>query len=165
MITTVQGSLLPSVRIDQFFDRRGQMAGIQRKKFKYLRRAGGTIRLIAKRSIRKRKAISTPGTPPSSHEGSLRKSIFYGLDKMNESAVIGPSAAWRQADSGGTLRGASLLEFGGVTWGPAMWIPGEKKKDNWIRIPAGPRTYRPRPFMDPALDEAEPRLAKMFADA
>ena len=165
MIRTIQGSILPTVRVDQFFDRRGQMARIGRKKFKYLRRAGGTIRLIAKRSIRKRKAISAPGSPPSSHEGDLRGSIFFGLDKVDESVVVGPSAAYRQADSGGSRRGASLLEFGGTTYGPRFWIPGKTKRDDGVSIPAGVRTYRARPFMGPALDETEPRLPKMFADA
>jgi hypothetical protein len=154
------GNMLPTVKVSQFFDRPGVLRYLSKKEAKYLSRAGGTIRLTAKRSIRKRKGISKPGSPPSSHEGSLKRFLFYGLDKTNGSVVIGPSAIMRQS-SGTEKRGASLLEFGGWT---------RRKKTRYDR--KGQRYkvierlhYKARPFMQPALEKIEPRLPQMFADA
>jgi hypothetical protein len=61
-----------------------------------LRRAAGSIRLTAARSIRKRgkgkkSRPSDPGSPPKTFAGRLRRSILYDVDKPSLTAVIGPS--------------------------------------------------------------------------
>lgn len=152
-------SFLPAIRVSQFFDRPAVLKFLSKKEAKYLNRAGGTIRLTARRSIRKRKKISQPGMPPSSHSGELKRFLFYGLDKMNGSVVVGPAAIMRQR--GGTeRRGASLLEFGGYTRRKrTVYQRGER-----LRV-VDRMFYKARPFMKPALRKVEPKLPKMFAEA
>ena len=55
-----------------------------------LSKFGAFVRQRAKSSIRKRKKISAPGSPPSSHTGKLKRAIFFGFDKERNSVVVGP---------------------------------------------------------------------------
>lgn len=144
---------LLSVSVDQFFDRAKVMSRVDRSTLRFLRRSGGLVRIIARRSIRKRKKISEPGKPPNSHEGTLRKGIFFGLEPNRETVVIGPAPAFRQTTGGGQLRGASLLEHGGATIGTDS--KGKRRR----------MVYRARPFMGPALETAEPDLAGFLKDS
>ena len=57
---------------------------------KSLGHAGAVIRLIARRSIRKRKGRSQPGTAPHSRQGALRRAIVYAVEARSERVVIGP---------------------------------------------------------------------------
>lgn len=76
-----------------FFDRDGVIrkttAGFRSRASKL----GAYIRRRAKSLIRKRKAISEPGQPPSSHTGVLRDLIFFGYDDKANSLVVGPTPA------------------------------------------------------------------------
>lgn len=95
-----------SVSVDMFFDRQGLVAVISKAEKRALNRAGATIRMIAKRSMKARKAgtASPPGMPPYRHRfqgatGSgqsygIYKSILYGFDAATSSVVIGPSSTW-----------------------------------------------------------------------
>lgn len=62
---------------------------------KRLLKFGAFVRSDARRSIReapkrKREKNSKPGNPPLSHTGNLKKNIFFGRDKRENSVVIGP---------------------------------------------------------------------------
>jgi hypothetical protein len=57
--------------------------------FKSMNHAAGTIRMTAKRSIRKRKKPSNPGSPPSSPTGMLRRVLRYEVNRDRGEAVIG----------------------------------------------------------------------------
>ena len=63
---------------------------VQTANFRSLGHAAGTIRLTAKRSIRKRKKPSSPGSPPHTQTGMLRRVIRYEVNRDREEAVIGP---------------------------------------------------------------------------
>ena len=87
-----------SLRITQyFFDRPGIMRMVDEKTRKALSLMGGLVRKIARRSIRKRKKPSAPGTPPSSHRGLLKNFIFYAYDSERQSVVIGPTRLNQQS--------------------------------------------------------------------
>lgn len=79
---------------------------------KRLLKFGAFVRSDARRSIRKepkgtrRERNSKPGAPPLSHTGNLRGNIFFGLDKRQNSVVIGP----RKNRSG---YAPEALEYGG----------------------------------------------------
>ena len=62
----------------------------RRATFKNLKHAGAAIRLVARRSIRKRKDPSAVGAPPSTQTLALRNSIIFEMDGWN-TVVIGPS--------------------------------------------------------------------------
>jgi hypothetical protein len=152
-----------------FFDRPTVQRAVDKAKRKVLSRAGAFIRTTAKHSIRKRKGTSPPGQPPYSHEGSLRRLIFFGYDKATDSVVVGPIGF-------GHGRAPSLLEFGGSTKTKRslrvrVARPGRDKrgrftKGRYRRIKAGAvLRYMPRPFMGPALERERPSLPKRWANS
>jgi len=102
---------------------------------KSLGHAGATIRLTAKRSIRRRKKPSEEGQPPSTRKGQLRGAIMYAVEKQNDLVVIGPE----QAKVG---KSASAHEHG-----------GRYKRQR----------YPKRPFMGPALETTKERLPRKWA--
>lgn len=117
----------------QFFDRKSVLSRVDKAKARLLSRFGAYVRQRARSSIRKRRKISAPGQPPSSHEGSLRKFLYFAYEPGRDSVVIGP-ALLRSADG----RAPALLEYGGAT---TVRGSGTGRR---LR-------YRPRPFMRPAF--------------
>ena len=103
--------------------------------FRSLGHAGAAIRLTARRSIRKRKRPSAPGSAPHTRQGQLRRAIAYSVEKQKERVVVGPEHA---------IVGPSAMahEFGGD-------FRGEK--------------YQRRPFMGPALKKIQDRLPRQWA--
>ena len=63
-----------------FFDAKAVISRVDAATRKVLSRFGAFVRTGAKHSIHKRKAVSQPGEPPSSHVGLLRKLIYFGYD-------------------------------------------------------------------------------------
>lgn len=103
--------------------------------FKSLGHAGATIRLIAKRSIRKRKKQSPEETPPSTQTKRLPNAIVFAVEKQRLRVLIGP------AKSLAGIAGAEH-EHGG----------------KWRK-----ERFGKRPFMAPALEKARSRLPRHWA--
>ena len=103
--------------------------------FRNLGHAGAAIRLTARRSIRRSKKPSRPGTPPNTRGGQLRRAIVYAVERREERVVIGPDYA---------VVGVSAVahEFGGHYRGDY---------------------YESRPFMGPALMKSRDRLPQQWA--
>ncbi len=97
--------------------------------------AGATIRLTARRSIRRSPKPSAPGTPPHTRRGLLRRAIVYAVDKYRQLVVIGPAY-------GMIGLSATPHEFG-----------GRYKRQRYDR----------RPFMGPALQKTKNRLPRHWA--
>ena len=109
---------------------------VKKGNIKSLGRAGATIRLIARRSIRRRKKASAPGKPPHTRgKALLKKAILFAVERQREKVIIGPD--FRVVGPAGRAH-----EFGGR-------FRGEQ-------IPA-------RPFMGPALTKTKDKLPKMWA--
>lgn len=128
-----------------FFDRKAVESAVDRGTKRALSKFGAFVRQRSRTSIRKRKAVSEPGKPPSSHEGSLRKLILFAFDPANKSVVIGPTAF-------GKGEAPSLLEYGGTT--------SRRTRDGVQTL-----RYRPRPFMGPAFKAELPKAPRLFKDA
>ena len=111
-----------------------------------LSKAGAFIRQRAKSSIRKRKKVSQPGSPPSSHAGDLRRLIFFAYDPAGQDVVIGP-VPFREGQA------PRLLEFGG----PATH---RSKTGRTRRV-----FYRSRAFMGPAMEKELPNLPGFFRNS
>lgn len=140
-----------------FFDRPLVKRAVDAATRRELSRAGAFVRRRAQTSMRRRRGSSPAGSPPFAHEGSLRKLLFFSYDPKAKSVVIGPV---RFRDG----RAPSLLEFGGsVHIKPrTIYMP----KGEVRRLPAGSfagrklvpvrvsgvLTYKPRPYMGPALE-------------
>ena len=131
-----------------FFDTKAVRDKVDATTRRVLSRFGAFVRRTARSSIRKRKRISEPGSPPSSHTGLLKKFIFFGYDTQKRSVVIGPE----RLSQAGRGEAPHLLEYGGTGTAERR---GKRKQ---MRI-------RPRPFMGPAFEKEEPQLPAMWRDS
>lgn len=127
-----------------FLDRAAVRNAIDRGTRRALSRFGAFVRTRARSSIRKRRAVSKPGSPPSSHEGSLRRLLLFAFDPAQKSVVIGP-ALFKNGEA------PALLEHGGT-------VVRQTK--------AGPKrfVYRARPYMGPAFRAELPKAPQLFKD-
>jgi len=139
--------MIGMVTKDMFFDRKAVTGAVDRTARKVLSRFGAFVRTTARHSLRKRKAVSQPGDPPSSHVGLLKKLLFFGYDAGRKSVVIGPTPLH------GTAEAPPLLEYGG-----RARVKDRKGKSVLA-------TYRPRPFMGPAFEREKPKLPAMWANS
>lgn len=130
-----------------FFDRKEVAGAVDRATRKVLSKFGAFVRTTAKHSIRKRKAASPPGSPPSSHVGLLKRLIFFGYDTTRKSVVIGP------APLRASVEAPPLLEYGGRA---------RRKTRQGKSVMA---TYRSRPFMGPAFEKERPKLPALWANS
>lgn len=123
------------VRIEFHSDR--IIAASRRGALKTLRRTGAYVRKVAQNKVSKSAGASTPGAPPHTRRGQLKKSILFGVDDRALTVVIGPAFS---------LIGTSMTahEFG-----------GKYKK----------QTYPERPLMGPTLEESAPKMPKLWEDS
>jgi hypothetical protein len=135
-----------------FFDSRKVQRSVDRAKRKELSRAGAFVRRRARSSIRKRKRVSRPGEPPSAHQGDIRK-ILFAWDPLAESVVVGPLAFNGSGNGNETV--PALLEHGGTVVRRGKRGKGKRRK----------LTYRPRPFMGPALTAEAEKFPRLFRNA
>jgi len=130
-----------------FFDSKAVTTRVDVATQRVFKKFGAYVRTSARSSIRKRKAISKPGSPPSSHVGTLRRLIYFGYDRASRSVVIGPEQFEGRAE------GAEALEYGGR-------IRVKSRKQKTVMA-----TYRARPFMGPAFEKEKPKLPAMWANS
>ena len=129
-----------------FFDKKAVRDKVDAGTRRVLSKFGAFVRRTARSSIRKRKKTSSPGSPPSSHTGLLKKFIFFGYDPRKDSVVIGPVRLTQK----GRGEAPSLLEYGGST----KVEHREKRKRAKVR---------PRPFMGRAMRETP--IAPLWRDS
>lgn len=118
-----------------FFDKKAVMSAKERAEKKVLGRFGAFVRRDARSSIRKRKAVSKPGKPPTDRTGLLKKFIFFVYDKTIGSVVIGPA----RLNTTKNKKAPELLEVGGTS---KLMFHGKKT----------PADYKARPYMGPAFE-------------
>ncbi len=117
------------------FERQKVHHKVKQGNIRSLGHAAATIRLVAKRSIRKRKKPAPRGSPPHTHTRRLPRSILYAVDKTRQMAAIGTSRRMIG------LAGAEH-EHGG----------------RWRK-----ESFPKRSFMFPALQKTAPRLPRRWA--
>lgn len=154
-----------------FFDRQAVQARVDRGRLRAMSRFGAFVRTKARSSIRSRKKVSEPGSPPSSHEGLLKVFLFFAYDPAADAVVVGPARINGRPRGGIPVPG--LLERGGdvpaggrvrVIAHPAgRGADGRFRKAHLERVVArGVFHYRPRPYMAPALAAEAPKFAELF---
>lgn len=132
----------------QFFDRAAVRKAVGKANAKALGKAGAFVRTKARSSLRRRKKVSAPGSPPSVHSNdpvANLKNILFAYNPANRSVVVGPVGlnvhhfvrGFGQGQQAFISRGAvpGTLEFGG-------YIGVRKVKDQggqWHRMPLGKR--------------------------
>jgi len=134
---------------NMFFDRAGVIRAVDAAKRKVLSKAGAFIRTAAKTSIRKRRKSAPPGSPPHSHEGSLRRLILFGYDRTADSVVVGPVGFKRST-------APSVLEHGGE----ATVLRRRAGRLTSVRV-----KIAPRPYMAPALEKERPKLPLLWRNS
>ncbi len=166
------GLTVTVVTKDFFFDKPYVMRHVDRARRRVLSRFGAYVRRTAMWSIRRRKKVSEPGKPPSSHSGDLKHGILFGYDVGRESVVIGPMPLHGKD----TKDALELLEYGGRTKlrkprymrvGPAgRDAAGRFTQGKMVKLKRGTRLrYKARPFMGPALEKEKPKLPQMWRDS
>jgi hypothetical protein len=144
------------MRIDQFrglfFDAKKVIDATTKAERKVLSRFGAFVRRSARSSIRKRRKVSSPGQPPSSHTGLLRRFIFFAYDPWRKSVVIGPARLNQKVGDA-----PRALEHGGRSRVTA----GRRRRRRVVRTV----TIGARPFMGPAFDKEKPKLSAMWRDS
>jgi len=143
--------MIGMVTKQMFFDRDKVRKRTDTGTRRVLSRFGAYVRTTAKHSIRKRKRISDPGEPPSSHTGLLRRFIFFGYDRDRRSVVIGPMRLNQKVGDA-----PAALEYGGTS----TMVEGlrRRRRKRRIRIAA-------RPYMGPAFEQEKPKLPAMWRDS
>lgn len=129
-----------------FFGREAVQRSVDAASRRVLSKFGAFVRQRAKTSIRSRKGISPPGSPPYSHVGLLRKFILFAYDAPRKSVVIGPTLIRAESVA------PRLLELGGETTLETKL--GSKRA-----------RYRPRPFMGPAFEAEQPQLSSLWKNS
>lgn len=124
-----------------------------RMKRRALGHAGGTVRRIARRSIKKapmKEYSNRAGEPPlyhvESHRASIRN-ILYDVAPDGSTVVVGPV---KKLD--GDIPRA--LEHGGTTI--------VRRRNKYGKVTTVKRVLKPRPFMGPALAIFEDKYADQF---
>jgi len=136
---------------NMFFNRKAVTGAVDKAARRVLSRFGAFVRRGAKSSIRKRKRVSLPGEPPSSHSGLLKRFIFFGYDRQRRSVVIGPMRLNQKVGDA-----PEALEEGGTSTIVAG-LRGRRRKRR-VKVKA-------RPFMGPAFEKEKPKLPGMWANS
>jgi len=131
-----------------FFDTRKVRRAVDVGTRRVLSKFGAFVRRTARSSIRKRKKPSSPGSPPSSHTGLLKRFIWFGYEPARRSVVIGPARLTQK----GRGEAPSLLEYGGSA---KLERRGKRKRAK----------VRARPFMGPAFEKEQPKLPAIWRDS
>ncbi len=134
---------------DAFFDSKKVLSATDRATRRVLSRFGSFVRRTAKSSIRKRKRVSSPGSPPSSHTGLLKRFLFFGYETTKRAVVVGFVKFSRR----GTGEAPALLEHGGTTV-----LSDRRGRSKLAR-------YSARPTMKPALEKEQSKLPAMWRDS
>lgn len=174
---------LLSVKKSQFFDRPRVQKALDRQRLRVLRQTGGTVRRIARNSMKsggKRGQISEPGQPPRFHSPTgqrLKDGVFFGLADSNKSVVIGMDPSRNRRRSNGKTV-PELLEEGGsgptVTEdlyvkrsGPARrGAGGQFVSNDRVLLKKGTRTkYRARPFIGPSAFTFKDKFTELWKES
>ena len=131
------------IRVKQLFlDRQAIMRYVDQKTRRVFKRFGAFVRLVAQRSMRKRKTPSPPGQPPSTRKGQLRKLIFFSFDERRKSVVIGP-----------------------ILLRPDSPVPALHEYSGVRRYGSHIAKYPKREYMKPAFQQGLSKLAQFYKEA
>lgn len=117
-------------------------------------RSAAYVRTAAKRSMRKRKGVAPAGQPPSRHQGGLARGLRFVVPDSGPAVVY---VEKRYGQGGGRHVHSPigrLTEFGGAT----MVTYREARRSEL-------RNYKRRPFLNPALRNAQGQLSQFYAEA
>lgn len=126
-----------SVKIRIEFNEEKVLHAVRNGGNKALTRAGAYVRKAARNAVSRSKNSSSPGSPPHTRKGLLKRSILFGVEKQRQKVVIGPA-----------------YQFIGIAM-TAHEFGGKFRR----------RKYPKRPLMGPTLIKTAPQLPKLWEDS
>lgn len=148
-----------------FFDRAAIQRPSDQATVKTLGKMGAFIRRRARSILRRKKKVSSVGSPPSVHSSdpvATLKNVLFALGPDRRSVLVGPvklNQVNLQANRMGSLTVPQLHEFGGTiairewSFGPGKpWRRRDMRfnpRPGWMYRTRNAK-YAPRPFMGPA---------------
>jgi len=169
--------MIGMVAKSMFFDRKAVLGAVDRATRKVLSRFGAFVRTTARHSIRRRKAVSQPGQPPTNRTGTLKRFIWFAYEPAKRSVIIGPAKTNQVFfdGDGRPVKGTvpEVLEDGGsifvrevFKWG--AWRRADLRSRR--RLAGLPTRLRKvniaaRPYMGPAFAKEKPKLPSLWADS
>lgn len=152
-----------------FFDSEGVMRRLSAGERRLFVRYGGAVRTIARRSMRpggKKGVSAKPGEPPRTHEGSLRRLLFFAYEPESHSVVVGPAKFKSKAGGAGGKTVPEILEYGGTAVRQVVKLSGglvvsrdsplgRKSRSQAVGVVA---RYAGNAYMVPAAAKAGPVL-------
>lgn len=158
---------------DYFFDREAVMGRVEKARLRMLSKAGAYVRTSARSSLRRRKSVSQPGSPPSVHstdDYASLKNILFVYDPASDSVVVGPLLVERQSQA---IVAASSTVPGLLERGGSVTVRQRQQRDgSWTNVrrftigKAAQRTQTipiaARPFMLPALKTNASKFPNFF---
>ncbi|MCD0460066.1 hypothetical protein [Roseiconus lacunae] len=156
-----------------FFDRQKVIGAVDRAARKAMSRSLAFVRRSQRSSIRRRKKVSEPGKPPSSHSSdpvASIKNILFAYDQQTKSGIVGMvKIHGRRTKVASQKELPQLLEEGGdleiteVSFDGEQWYAPSPRRIRNIRRNSSNAQWRkrrarirPRPSAGPALErEAE----------
>lgn len=145
-----------------FYDRQVVKKAIDRQQRRAISRSLAFVRRRARSLLRRRKRVSSAGSPPSVHSDPGLKTILFAYDMRTKGGIVGPVKLNQvNMTSSGSMPVSGIMELGGSvqiheaqsnTDGKFYRLsrrtrtkPGQKKRVRTVKYPA-------RPFMGPALE-------------
>ena len=136
-----------------FFDKPAVTKAVNKAEMKVLAKQGAYLRTAARHLIKSAPygVHAKAGNPPKSHTGLLKRFILFAFNPDNSSVIVGPTKLSKKGDAPHTL------EHGGYARVP-LSSPGGKTEWKGVHL-------KPRPFMGPALEASQPKLAEFWKNA
>ena len=143
-----------------FFDREKIKRALDRQQRRSISKSLAFVRTRARSLLRRRKRVSSAGSPPSVHtSGPGLKTILFAYDTRIKGGVVGPVKLNKSMN--GSTTTPSLLEFGATvkveetqSLSDGKWYRRDRRRKLGIGQKRRVRSvqYQPRPFMTPALE-------------
>lgn len=163
----------PTLKVKNlFFDRKAVIDAVGREAARGLSRFGAFVRTRARSSMRpggKSNKSAAPGQPPRTHDGAIKRLLFFSWDPKTRSVVVGPTPFAKGL-------APNLLEFGGrvAGGGRTIFVQRAVGRDATGKFRSGGKDrvvlhgsvrYRGNPFMRPALAKEIPNMPKAWSTA
>lgn len=149
------------IKKDWFFDRAIVADAVDKATKKVLSMQGAYVRTAARHRIKAAApgVHAKPGESPKSHEGSLKRFLYFAFNPANQSVLVGPQISGKSMARSKPI--PAVLEYGGMARVPiAKASPTGGVDVEWKTV-----NLKPRPFMGPALEASKPKLAEFWKNA
>jgi hypothetical protein len=150
-----------AVTTKHFFDKHGITEKMDRKTKRVLSSTGAYSRTVMKNGMKTANGSAPPGAYPHSHQGDLKRLIYFGYDDATKSVVVGPTPfKSRESSLTGGLTVPQLVNEGGTVYRQGFVGPRRHRRPAGVRLRY---SYQARPFVALTAPIAAKKLAENMA--